>query len=151
MITADATPKPEPRDMRMLVFVGSSVRAQTPAGTRSVLLEGASDAAYSPDGTLVAFTRQRDLWLANADGSGERRLAPTPEVAEGKPSWLPSGSSVCVVPSSTTITRVASSWSALYASFVPSGDHASSWMSVNGVAGGVVSNGVAPNPFAWAT
>src|SRR4051794_16384815 len=91
---AEATAKPEPRDMRMLVSVRSSVLAQTPAGTRSVLLKGARDAAYSPDGTLVAFARRGDLWLANADGSGERRLASTPDVEEGKPSWLPSGTAI---------------------------------------------------------
>ncbi len=94
MITADAVPKPEPRDMRMLVGVGASVLAQTPAGTRKPLLSGARDAAYSPDGTLVAFSRKGDLWLANADGSGERRLATTPNVDEAKPSWLPSGTAI---------------------------------------------------------
>jgi dipeptidyl aminopeptidase/acylaminoacyl peptidase len=94
MITADATPRPEPRDARMLVSVGSSVLAQTPAGTRTLLLKDAQDAAYSPDGTLVAFARRGDLWLANADGSGERRLASTPSVEEWKPSWLPSGNAI---------------------------------------------------------
>jgi WD40 repeat protein len=94
MISADATPKPEPRDMRMLVSVGTSVLAQTPAGTRRPVLTDAQDAAYSPDGTLVAFARRGDLWLANADGSGERRLASTPNVEEWKPSWLPNGSAI---------------------------------------------------------
>ena len=63
----------------------------------------------------------------------------------------PSVTTVCVVPSSTTIARVASAWSALYASFVPSGDHARSCTSVNGVAGGVVSNAVTPAPLVCAT
>jgi hypothetical protein len=94
MIAAEATPKPEPRDLRMLVSVGSSVLAQTPAGSRKLLLKDARDAAYSPDGTLVAFVRDGDLWLANADGSGERRLASTPNVEESSPSWLPSGEAI---------------------------------------------------------
>jgi hypothetical protein len=55
------------------------------------LLGNADDAAYSPDGTLIAFARDGDLWLANADGSGQRRLARTPDVTEWGPSWLPSG------------------------------------------------------------
>jgi hypothetical protein len=47
------------------------------------LIGDADDAAYSPDGTLVAFAREGGLWLANADGSGQRRrLARTPKVAE---------------------------------------------------------------------
>src|SRR5262245_51678347 len=78
----------------MLVTVARSVLAQSPDRTRSLLLNDAQDASYSPDGTLVAFARQGDLWLANADGSGERRLASTPRVEEWKPSWLPSGAAI---------------------------------------------------------
>ena len=55
---------------------------------------GAQDGAYSPDGTLVAFARNGDLWVANADGSGQRRLAATPNVDEWGPSWLPSGTAI---------------------------------------------------------
>jgi hypothetical protein len=58
------------------------------------LIADADDGAYSPDGTLVAFAREGDLWLANADGSGQRRLLRTPNVAEWKPSWLPDGSAI---------------------------------------------------------
>ena len=39
----------------------------------------------------MAFARNGDLWLANADGSGQRRLAATPNVDEWGPSWLPDG------------------------------------------------------------
>ena len=94
MIAADAGPfafRPEPREARMLVAAAGGVVAQTPAGTRKPLLADAQDAAYSPDGPLVAFARSGDLWLANADGSGQRRLAATPNVEEWKPQWLPSG------------------------------------------------------------
>jgi Lysyl oxidase/WD40-like Beta Propeller Repeat len=76
----------EPHDTRMLVVDRGAVVVE---GRR--LLGNADDAAYSPDGTLVAFARDGDLWLANADGSGRRRLAGTPNVAEWGPSWLPSG------------------------------------------------------------
>jgi hypothetical protein len=58
------------------------------------LLADANDASYSPDGTLVAFAREGDLWLANSDGTGRRRLARTPNVTEWKPSWLPNGSAI---------------------------------------------------------
>jgi WD40 repeat protein len=97
VIAATAVPQvfaPEPRDARMLVSVGNDVLAQTRLGTRKKLLQDAQDAAYSPDGTLVAFARRGDLWLANADGSGQRRLAATPSVVEWKPSWLPSGQAI---------------------------------------------------------
>jgi lysyl oxidase/WD40 repeat protein len=79
----------EPHDARMLVVDHGAVVA---SGRR--LIGSADDAAYSPDGTLVAFARGGDLWLANADGSGQRRLAATPDVTEWGPSWLPDGSAL---------------------------------------------------------
>ena len=79
----------EPHDARMLVVDhGAVVVSGRP------LIGDADDAAYSPDGTLVAFARGGDLWLANADGSGRRRLAATPNVTEWGPSWLPDGSAL---------------------------------------------------------
>jgi hypothetical protein len=58
------------------------------------LIGDANDGAFSPDGTLVAFVREGDLWLANSDGTGQRRLAATPKVVEWGPSWLPDGSAI---------------------------------------------------------
>ena len=78
----------------MLVTAGSAIVSVTPDGTRKTLIADAQDAAYSPDGTLVAFARSGDLWIANADGSGQRRLAATPDVDEWGPAWLPSGSAI---------------------------------------------------------
>jgi hypothetical protein len=81
----------EPRAAGMLVAEAGSVAAVAPDGTRRQLLTDARDATYSPDGTLVAFARNGDLWLANADGSGQRALARTPNVAEWGPAWLRNG------------------------------------------------------------
>jgi Tol biopolymer transport system component len=58
------------------------------AGER-IAVGGSPD--WSPDGTLVAFARGGDLFVANADGSGLLRLTETPEVREGDPAWAPSG------------------------------------------------------------
>ena len=80
----------EAHDARMLVVDHGAIVVQ---GGKQ-LIGDADDAAYSPDGTLIAFARDGDLWLANSDGSGQRRLAKTPNVAEWKPSWLPDGSAV---------------------------------------------------------
>jgi hypothetical protein len=91
---AAAAIKPEPMEARLLLATGGAIVAQTPAGTRKPLVADAQDAAYSPDGTLVAFARAGDLWLANADGSGQRRLVKTPNVEEWKPAWLPDGSAL---------------------------------------------------------
>jgi dipeptidyl aminopeptidase/acylaminoacyl peptidase len=90
-VAAVAAIRPEAREARMLVQSGDDVVAIAPDGRRTRLLTGAGDAAYSPDGTLVAFSRDGDLWLANADGSGQRRLATTPHVSEWGPVWTPDG------------------------------------------------------------
>jgi hypothetical protein len=84
----------EPHDLRLLVASGNAIVAVAKDGTRKRLLGEAQDAAYSPDGTLVAFARNGDLWLANADGSGQRKLVTTPNVVEWRPSWLPNGRAI---------------------------------------------------------
>ena len=92
--SAVAAHGPEPRALSMLVAEAGAVAAVAPDGTRKRLLEDARDATYSPDGTLVAFVRAGDLWLANADGSGQRVLARTPNVDEWGPAWLPNGQTI---------------------------------------------------------
>jgi dipeptidyl aminopeptidase/acylaminoacyl peptidase len=52
--------------------------------------------AWSPDASRIAFARSLggtnlDLFVANADGSGERQLTTTPEGPEESPSWSPDG------------------------------------------------------------
>ncbi len=62
-----------------------------PAGTAR-RLNGitAWDAAWSPDGHSLAYVRGRELFLANGDGSGSRRLASLP--GNGwQPRWSPDG------------------------------------------------------------
>jgi hypothetical protein len=81
----------EPHDARMLVSSGGAITAIAPDGTRRRVLADAQDAAYSPDGTVIAFARSGDLWVANADGTGQRRLESTPNVEEWGPAWSPDG------------------------------------------------------------
>ena len=73
----------EPHDVRLLVVDHGSLLV----GGKQVV-EDANDGAYSPDGTLLAFVRAGDLWLANADGSGRRRLGRTPSIDEWTPASL---------------------------------------------------------------
>jgi Tol biopolymer transport system component len=48
--------------------------------------------AWSPDGSQIAFVRNQDIYLINADGTGVRRLtrAATP-LGDGQPAWSPDG------------------------------------------------------------
>jgi TolB protein len=54
-------------------------------------------AAWSPDGTKVAFVSGRDgnsdIYVMNADGSGQTRLTTHPEEADA-PSWSPDGTRI---------------------------------------------------------
>jgi hypothetical protein len=90
-VAAAVALKAEPQDARMLVGSGSSIVAVAPDLTRGRLLQDAQDAAYSPDGTLIAFARSGDLWIANSDGTGQREVVSTPHVVEWGPSWSPDG------------------------------------------------------------
>ena len=49
----------------------------------------ASNPAYSPDGTKLAYARYAEgLFVANADGSNERRLT---SLEDSQPAWSPDG------------------------------------------------------------
>jgi TolB protein len=77
-------------------------------GRTSLILRKSALPVYSPDGSELALLRQQkravrrhgtlreveestDLYVANADGSGLRRLTRTPSSVELWPSWDPSG------------------------------------------------------------
>ncbi|HEX3224767.1 MAG TPA: lysyl oxidase family protein [Gaiellaceae bacterium] len=84
----------EPQQARLLVAAADAIVAVAPDLTRKTVIGDAQDASYSPDGTLIAFARSGDLWLANADGSGTRQLVATPNVVEWGPTWLANGRAI---------------------------------------------------------
>jgi Tol biopolymer transport system component len=51
------------------------------------------NAAYSPDGLRIAFHIKKELWVANADGTGRRRLVLFNSSADA-PAWLPGGARI---------------------------------------------------------
>jgi transposase len=61
---------------------------QPPAGESQVGPWVEQSVAFSPDGTEIAFARNGEIWLMNADGSHERRLT-TNTWADDGPSWQP--------------------------------------------------------------
>ncbi|MEI2775974.1 MAG: hypothetical protein V9G19_08370 [Tetrasphaera sp.] len=52
---------------------------------------GVGDAAYSNDGTKIAFHKKGDLYVMKANGTQVVRLTATPTVSETNPSWSPDG------------------------------------------------------------
>lgn len=61
------------------------------------LIGDASHPAWSPDGTLIAFSSERagsaDIWVARADGRGLRRITGG-SGAESSPAWSPDGTTI---------------------------------------------------------
>jgi TolB protein len=58
-------------------------------------------AAWSPDGTRIAFASERDgdeeIYVVNADGSGEQRLTDRPGVDATSAAWSPDGTQISFV------------------------------------------------------
>ncbi len=97
---------PDENDPRML-YVGSDGRGEK--GLYFAFMDGRpprkivngafSFPAPSPDGGRVAFVRDNNLWLCNADGTGQQQIT-TVAVAPGErmiaPQWSPDGSKLMV-------------------------------------------------------
>jgi len=78
------------RDDRYALFVSRA----SGTGLRRLTTTGVFDAALSPDGRLVAFTREDrrpGIWMARTDGRATRRLT---QREDTQPDWAPDGSSI---------------------------------------------------------
>jgi hypothetical protein len=60
------------------------------AGAQPLVL--GAQPSWSPDGSQFAFSRNDQIWIANADGSGTRRVADGTE-----PAWSPDGAQIVFV------------------------------------------------------
>jgi Tol biopolymer transport system component len=79
-------------DIYTMAADGSDVQRVTDDETRDY------NAAYSPDGTLIAWVSHRedengDIWIANADGSDARALVPDP-ARDRTPFFSPDGTQI---------------------------------------------------------
>lgn len=49
---------------------------------------------WSPDGTQIAFERDEDIYVMNADGSEQQNITDTPDFFEEDPAWSPDGQKI---------------------------------------------------------
>ena len=55
------------------------------------------DPSWSPDGQRIVYRNAGDLWVANADGTGQPRQLTSGAAFDEQPSWAPSGDRVAFV------------------------------------------------------
>ncbi len=72
------------------------VAAPDGSAARQIVDETAGDPCFSPDGTQVVYYTavsypNRNLWVANADGSNAHAVLSTPHTDERYPRWSPNG------------------------------------------------------------
>ena len=101
------TPRWSPDGSVIAYSVDTSTYVIRPDGTeRRLLLTNAYGLDWSPDARRIAFTRDRDLALANSDGSGVVAVTRTPNLFEGGASFSPDGASLVYVSIDETDPRV---------------------------------------------
>jgi TolB protein len=63
-------------------------------GVASFVRESYGSTSWSPDGALIAFDAQGDVFTVAPDGSGLRNLTPSPNSGGGEPDFSPDGRSI---------------------------------------------------------
>jgi len=74
------------------------------SGLTQVTKTGGAMPAWSPDGTRIAFAGSgegpgmgSEVWIMNADGSGQIQLTSGPESSSWRPAWSPDGTKIAFV------------------------------------------------------
>ena len=107
------SPDWSPDGERLTFTKGDEIYAIDADGSNLVQLTNNSetdlDGAWSPDGTKIVFLRYaggNDVWVMNADGTGQTQLTDTPTVSETDPAWQPAPQAGYPRPAGATPMRV---------------------------------------------
>src|SRR6266702_970007 len=97
IVVASSRAAPSTPGKFQLYAVERSNLAQITKLTPATDTASASDPAFSPDGSRIAFVSQRDgnaeIYVMNADGTGTTRVSNDPQ-SDGRPSFMPDGQSL---------------------------------------------------------
>jgi len=97
IVVASSRAAPSTPGKFQLYAVERSNLAQLTKLTPATDTASASDPAFSPDGSRIAFVSQRDgnaeIYVMNADGTGTTRVSSDPQ-PDGRPSFMPDGQSL---------------------------------------------------------
>ena len=97
IVVASSRAAPSTPGKFQLYAVERSNLAQLTKLTPATDTASASDPAFSPDGSRIAFVSQRDgnaeIYVMNADGTGTTRISNDPQ-PDGRPSFMPDGQSL---------------------------------------------------------
>src|SRR6266567_5840983 len=97
IVVASSRAAPSTPGKFQLYAVERSNLAQLTKLTPATDTASASDPAFSPDGSRIAFVSQRDgnaeIYVMNADGTGTTRIYNDPQ-PDGRPSFVPDGQSL---------------------------------------------------------
>jgi len=65
-------------------------------GSDRMILASAAYAAWSPDGSRIAYEQGKDIYVMNSDGTSKQQLTTDP-ACDGQPTWSPDGSKIAFV------------------------------------------------------
>lgn len=82
-----------PNGLAILFATGTDIRTIGLGGTNPQKLADGTDPNWSPDGSKIAFVKDGNIWLMDADGNNKVQLT-TGDAQDALPTWSPNGKKI---------------------------------------------------------